>query len=167
MLDAERSPHRIVRIGALASLDPGAELLRTELGELFAIDDEAARIDGLIALEAYKITAAAPALALRVKSASFDMLPVVERRQIFSTLGALSLLAPRLSPSGSTHGSYRPKRTRRRASSRASSSAASRPPERRGALLAAAEGEGRATPRVRAAAKAALEATDSRTNRLS
>jgi len=170
MLHAERSPHRIVRIGALASLDPGAELLRTELGELFAIDDQAARIDGLIALEAYKITAAAPALALRVKSASFDMLPVVERRQIFSTLGAL--LPPRAETlavgilldarvlSAEAH-----ETSRELACELLGRIATSR--EARGALLAAAEGEGRATPRVRAAAKAALEATDSRTNRLS
>jgi hypothetical protein len=85
---ATTSPHAIVRIVALAHLD-AAERMRTELRATLDAADPRARLEALAAIEKYKVMAAGPALALRIRAPSFDALPVGERRQALTTLGAL------------------------------------------------------------------------------
>jgi hypothetical protein len=80
----------IVRIEALAALDPNSERLHAEIRSLLAAPDAKARMDGLVALEAFKIKAADGALAARIRSPSFDVLSVDERRQALTTLAALA-----------------------------------------------------------------------------
>jgi hypothetical protein len=89
MLEAKKSTAAIVRIEALANLEPGGERLNTEIRDLLTSGDPKERLDGLLALETYKIKAAASALAIRIRSQGFDVLPVEERRQALSALGAL------------------------------------------------------------------------------
>jgi acyl-CoA reductase-like NAD-dependent aldehyde dehydrogenase len=77
-----------VRVVALAYLDAG-DRLRTELRAALEATDPRARFDVLVGVEKYKVMAAGPALALRIRAATFDALPVEERKQALSTLGAL------------------------------------------------------------------------------
>jgi len=85
---ATKSPHPIVRIAALA-YGGGGERLLVELAFLLEDVDPHARFDSLVSIEKYKIVAAGPALAARIRERTFDSLPVEERRQALSALGAL------------------------------------------------------------------------------
>ncbi len=89
MLAATKSPHSIVRIDALSRLEAGGERIRGEVRLALEDADPRARVEILAAIEAYKIKAAGPALALRVRSRAFDALPLDERRLALGTLGAL------------------------------------------------------------------------------
>jgi hypothetical protein len=81
---AAGSADPLVRIVALSYLDAperlGAELLAP---------DSQARFDALVGIERYRIMPAAPALCDHIRAATFEWLPVDERRQAFSALGAL------------------------------------------------------------------------------
>jgi serine/threonine protein kinase len=85
---ALKSPHAIVRVVALTYLD-APERLRVELRAALEASDPVVRFDILVGIERYKVMAAGPALALRVRAPTFDTLSVEERRQALSTLGAL------------------------------------------------------------------------------
>ena len=89
MVAAKRSASPIVRVEVLSALDPGGNALRAELAEVLTKGQPSERIDRLVALAVYQMSVAVPALVLRIKSGSFDMLPVEERRQAFATLTAL------------------------------------------------------------------------------
>ena len=89
---ATASPHALVRIVALAHSEAAGarERLHAELETSLAGPDPAARLDSLVSLEQYKVVAAGPALAQRIRAPSFDALPVEERRHALSAFGTLS-----------------------------------------------------------------------------
>jgi hypothetical protein len=89
MLEGTKSKHSVVRVEALSRLQAGHQRLHAELREMFQGSDPAERLETLVGIERYKIAVVGPALALRIRSPSFDGLPVEERRQALSTLGAL------------------------------------------------------------------------------
>ncbi len=165
MLEAKKSKVPLVRIEALASLEPGSAQLEAELHDLLAARDPRERLDGLLALETYRIKAAAPALALRIRAPSFDVLPAEERRQALFALGALlpvraekvaiALLQDQRSISAQEHES-----TRELACELLGRVGTS--PEGREALETAATTRFRTSEGVREAARVGLEAFDGR-----
>jgi serine/threonine protein kinase len=165
MLEAKKNAAPIVRIEALATLEPSGERLSTEIRDLLGAADARARLDGLVALETYRIKAAGPALALRARSPSFDVLPLEERRQALSTLGvllperaekvAIGLLQDQRAMSAQEHES-----TRELACELLGRVGTAR--EAREALDAAAMSRFRTTEGVRQAARFALDAFDAR-----
>jgi hypothetical protein len=85
---AIKNPNAIVRIVALGQV--GANLRRDgELGALLNGPDPQTRFDALVSIEKYKIVPAIGALVTRIAAPAFDKLPIEERRQAFSALGAL------------------------------------------------------------------------------
>jgi serine/threonine protein kinase len=165
MMEAKKSKVPLVRIEALASLEPGSAQLEAELHDLLAARDPRERLDGLLALETYRIKAAAPALALRIRAPSFDVLPAEERRQALFALGALlpvraekvaiALLQDQRSISAQEHES-----TRELACELLGRVGTS--PEGREALETAATTRFRTSEGVREAARVGLEAFDGR-----
>jgi hypothetical protein len=120
----------------------------------------------LALLETYRITTAATPLALRIKSASFDTLPVDERRQALSTLRALlppraETLAIALLQDQRVISTEAHEITRELACEALGVVGSSR--AAREALALAATGRSRTSERVWIAATAALEAFDART----
>jgi len=91
MRSATENPSAIVRIEALARLDPSGAPLQAELRDALATGDSRDRIDRLVQVAVYGTAAAASPLVARIRSGSFDKLPPDERRQAFATL---SILAP-------------------------------------------------------------------------
>jgi hypothetical protein len=86
---AARNPHPIVRIVALTYRGAGTAL-ETAVRSMLDVEDPPARFDALVSIEKYKIAAAAPVLAERIREPSFHTLPIEERRQALSALGALA-----------------------------------------------------------------------------
>ena len=161
------SPLAMVRIEALSLADPSDDRLRSELKTLLEAGETRARVEGLALLETYKVQAAAAPLALRIKSASFDGLPVEERRRALSTLGALqpqraetiamALLQDQRVMSTDAH-----EGTRELACEALGVIGSTR--DAREALVNAARGRIRTSERVWVAATAALEAFAARTS---
>jgi hypothetical protein len=87
---ASRSQHPVVRIEALGHLEGVAsDRLRLELKRLIEDAEPAVRLATLVAIAAYRVKAAGPAVVLRIRSVGFDGLAVDERRQSLETLCAL------------------------------------------------------------------------------
>ncbi len=165
MLKATKSKHSVVRVDALSRLQAGHQRLHAELREMFQGTDPAERLETLVGIEKYKIAVVGPALALRIRSPSFDTLPLEERRQALSTLGALlpsraeataiQILHDRRSASQSARDE-----TRELACEALGMLATTR--EARDALDAAAKNQERSGERVRAAALRGLASFDAR-----
>jgi serine/threonine protein kinase len=88
---ATGNTHALVRIVALSYL-PAGDRLQAELRAVLQGDDAHARLDVLVGIERYKIVPAGPALAQYIRKGTFDTLPLEERRQAFSAIGALTPL---------------------------------------------------------------------------
>lgn len=85
------NPDALVRIAALGSTEgPSGERLRAELSALIAQPSVEARMAALDALERHDLRAAAPSLAVRIRSADFDKLPLDERQRCFEVLATLA-----------------------------------------------------------------------------
>jgi hypothetical protein len=163
--EGEKSAFPIVRIEAMSFVDPTGERVRTEVNALLEAADPRARLDGLALLETYRVGAAAQPLAVRIKSASFDLLPRDERRKALSVLGALlpsraetiaiGLLQDQRVISAEAH-----ETTRELACEALGVIGSSR--DAREALTAAASGRARTSERVWTAAAVALEAFTAR-----
>ena len=165
MLHGAESDFPIVRIEALASVDPDGERLRSELRAAVGTGGSSARVQNLVALATYKIKAAAPVVAQRIKSAELDGLPLDERRQLFATLVALQpsraenialgLLQDARPASAEAHDATR--EVACEVIGRIGTTS-----EAREVLSLAANGSWRASEPVRAAARAALETFEAR-----
>ena len=165
MVRARTSPHVVVRISALAKLEPGGERLRAELRGALEDANPAQRVASLVGIEQYRIKAAGPALALRIRSAAFNTLPARERKQALAALGklmpsraetiALELLNDQRLIPGEAH-----EITRELAAETLGVVATSK--EARDSLEAAAKGRWRTSERVRGAAQRALAAWNAR-----
>jgi serine/threonine protein kinase len=88
---ATASAHAFVRIVALSYLEAG-DRLQTELRAVLRAEDPRVRLDALVSIERYRVVPAGPALAQHIRADTFDALPLEERRQAFSALGALTPL---------------------------------------------------------------------------
>jgi serine/threonine protein kinase len=87
-----KSAHVAVRLEALGALEgPSGERLRAELKRLLEDATPQARIVSLRAIADAQVRAAAPFMALRIRSAGFDGFPREERRAL---LNGLCTLAP-------------------------------------------------------------------------
>jgi hypothetical protein len=159
---ATRSPHAVVRIGALSTRGVGPDELHREVQRALEDPRPDARRELLVQLDRYKLKAAEPALAARIVSPAFDSLPVDERRLALAALGGLepahaeALAVQLLSGSGST---TRDDRTRAVAAETLGRFGAS--PQARDALEAA-KTRGGGGDSVQAALKDALAAMTAR-----
>ena len=85
MEKAASSPDAFVRIVALSYLEAGDRLKAELLGP-----SAQSRLDALVGIERYRIVPAAPALEGHIRAPTFEWLPIEERRQALSALGALA-----------------------------------------------------------------------------
>jgi len=164
--NAAQSPHPVVRIEALAHIEGlASDRLRLEVRALLEDTEPDVRVATLRTIATYSVRAAGPSIALRIRSAAFDGLPLEERRQALATVNvlmpsraeaiAIELLADsRLVPSDAHE------QTRELAAellaNRGSTS------EARDALEAAARGRWRNSERVRDSATKALQSFEQR-----
>jgi hypothetical protein len=87
---ATRSQHPIVRIEALGNLEGVAgDRLRLELKRLLEDAEPGVRMATLDAIRGHRVKPAGPALVLRIRSGTFDALPIEERRQALEALWVL------------------------------------------------------------------------------
>ena len=84
------SPHPLVRIAALSHLrDASDDGITCELRTLLEDENPQVRLNALQSLEHHRIGAVGPFLVLRIRSRSFDRLPLEERTQAIQTLCTL------------------------------------------------------------------------------
>ena len=165
MLLATKNRHSVVRVEALSRLQAGHQRFHAELREMFQETDPKARLETLVGIEKYRIEVAGPALAQRIRSPSFDTLPIEERQQALSTLGALL-------PSRAEGTAIEMLYDRRSASQEAREVSrelacdllgrVGSSQQARDALEAVAKGQDRSSDRVRAAATRAIASFDAR-----
>jgi serine/threonine protein kinase len=173
MLQATKSKHSVVRVDALSRLQAGHQRLHAEVRELFQGTDAAERLETLVGIEKYRLEVVGPSLALHVRSLLFDSLPLEERRQALSTLGALlpsraeataiqMLLDRRVTLQSKNPDVARAAREESRELACECLGKIASTREARDALEASSKGIDRSTDRVRAAAQRALATFDAR-----
>jgi len=159
---AAKSPHAFVRIVALAYLEAG-ERLQNELRAVLRAEDARARFDALVSIERYKIVPAGPALAQHIRADTFDALPLEERRQALSALGALTpLRAEAIAIELLRRASTVEHEATREVAAELLGSIAEGPDAREALEAAVAGGDARAESRVRDAATSAIASFDER-----